>query len=299
MCNYTCSAPLASLQGTCWMLFLDSLRCTVTQITASQSFLMWNVQPGASRLPPCSAPLRTWLTGAQLWSRTCVSRLHVFCARACASEPLAPERARCLSRNLMGRQQRRRCKDEPIWFYFCPCRDSAVLHSALLGFRTSDYLQEMQGNMLWTRDDWSCLSLRSFLCIVILRKQNSKEKKKGEEKQGVKYDPVLRDPCCVEQTGHCRIRPGTILHENIFSRKNNDPLLIAWKSITNVNNKQVLFYLAVLLIVPIHRCWVLRGLCVGCRDSRSANANDFSLLARTMRGSDVWLFLTVTDVWGP
>lgn len=223
---------------------------------------MWNVQLGASRLPPCSAPLRTWLTGAQLWSRTCVFRLHVFCARACVSEPLAPERARCLSWNLMGRQQRRRCKDEPTWFYFCPCRDSAVLHSALLGFRTTDYLQEMQGNMLWTRDDWRCLSPRSFPCIVILRKQNSKEKKKGEEKQGVKYDPVLRDPCCVEQTGHRCIRPGTILHENIFSRKNNDRLLIAWKSITNVNNKQVLFCLAVLLIVPIHRCWVLRGLCV-------------------------------------
>lgn len=189
-----------------------------------------------------------------------VSHLRVFPAHArvcvCMSEPLAQERVRCLSRNVMGRQHQWRCRDEQIGFYFCPCRDSAALRSVPLGFRTSDGTCR------------SCsLSLRSFPRIAItmnrIRGGKKTEKKNREWKWSCAWDP-----CCAEQTGPCCIRSGKNLHENIFSRKNTnfaevkqiysqvlklekkteigfavfirDCLLVAWMSFTNVANKQVL-----------------------------------------------------------
>lgn len=139
-------------------------------------FSTWHVQTSL-----CTA--HVW--GHESQEHNCGLALACFaCTSVCLSEPLAPERVRCLSKDLMGRQHQRRCKDERIWVYFCPCGDSAVLHSALVDFRTTDCTlrrcrgiyaeaETMQGNILWSGDDWSCLSLLSFPCIVILQDQNS------------------------------------------------------------------------------------------------------------------------------
>lgn len=171
-----------------WIPFLDSLRCTVTQIAASQSSLLWNVQHAAVQ----TSSVRRTFEDMSHRNATVVSHLRVSPARFSAfvcERTHGPGTREVFVQAFDGSSTTatvQRWADMVLFLSFA--RDSAALHS---GFRTSEYLQEMQGNMLWTTSGAACLCAHFH---ALLSWTNRIQGKKRRRKAGSENDPVLWDP---------------------------------------------------------------------------------------------------------